>query len=375
MRSIVFLSAAAAVGLLCGVSAQADVKIGTAGPLSNAEALFGKTWQDGMQLAIDEVNAAGGINGEKVQLVRQDDQGDPKQGTLIAQKFCDDTAIVAVIANFNSGVTIPSSDTYNRCGMPQVTNSSNPKVTAAGYKNLFRPIANDFMQGGAPATFALKTLGLKSAAVVHDKQAFGQGVADVFRADFEKGGGKITSYSGVGATDVDFSALITKIKAENPDVVYYGGTMPGVGLFLKQLRSLGVKASFFAADSAFLPELVTTAGPANAEGAYVTFQAPPYDANPKLAKFAADYKKTFKDEPGPYSAYGYNEASIILAAMKQAGAQVSRAAVVKGLQGTNYDGLMGPVGFDEKGELKQPSLYLYKVSGGKFVLEWPKMGS
>jgi branched-chain amino acid transport system substrate-binding protein len=371
-----FLSAAAALALLCATPAlAADITIGTAGPLANAEALFGNTWQNGMQLAVDEANAAGGINGSKVVLVRQDDQGDPKQGTLVAQKFCDDDAIVAVIANFNSGVTIPSSDVYNRCGMPQVTNSSNPKVTAAGYDNLFRPIANDFMQGGAPATYALKTLGAKKAAIVHDKQAFGQGVADVFKADFEKGGGKVTSYSGVAATDVDFSALITQLKTENPDVVYYGGTMPGVGLFLKQLRDQGIKAHFFAADPAFLPDLITTAGEANAEGAIVSFQAPPYDANPKLVKFAADYKKAFNEEPVPYSAYGYNQASIILEAMKRAGGTPTRESIVKELRATKFDGLMGVVEFDEKGELKDPSLYLYKVSGGKFALEWPKSGS
>jgi branched-chain amino acid transport system substrate-binding protein len=369
------MSAVAALALLGSASALAETKIGTAGPLSNAEALFGKTWQNGMQLAIDEANAAGGVGGQKIQLVRQDDQGDPKQGTLIAQKFCDDSSVVAVIANFNSGVTIPSSDTYNRCGMPQVTNSSNPKVTAAGYKNLFRPMANDFMQGAAPATYALKTLRAKSAAIVHDKQAFGQGVADVFKANFEKGGGKVTSYSGVVATDVDFSALITKIKTESPDVVYYGGTMPAVGLFLKQLRELGLKSAFFAADSAFLPDLITTAGASNAEGAIVSFQAPPYDSSPKLMKFAVDYKKAFNEEPGPYSAYGYNQAAIILAAMKPAGASPTRAAIVKELQATNYDGLMGNVAFDEKGELKEPSLFLYKVHDGKFVLEWPKTGS
>ena len=151
MHRYLWVTTFAGIVLAGGAPAFADMRIGTAGPLSNAEALFGNTWQNGMQLAIDEVNAAGGINGEKLELVREDDQGDPKQGTLIAQKFCDDDSIVAVVANFNSGVTIPSSDVYNRCGMPQVTNSSNPKVTEAGYPNLFRPIANDFMQGGAPA--------------------------------------------------------------------------------------------------------------------------------------------------------------------------------------------------------------------------------
>jgi branched-chain amino acid transport system substrate-binding protein len=371
-----FLSVVAAVALLSVAPASAaDIKIGTAGPLSNAEALFGNTWQNGMQLAVDNVNAAGGINGSKVVLVRQDDQGDPKQGTLVAQKFCDDDSILAVVANFNSGVTIPSSDVYNRCGMPQVTNSSNPKVTEHGYQNLFRPIANDFMQGGAPADYALKVLNAKTAAIVHDKQAFGQGVADVFKASFEKGGGTITSYSGVTATDVDFSALITALKTQNPDLVYYGGTMPGVGLFLKQLREQGIKAHFFAADPAFLPDLITTAGVANADGAIVSFQAPPYDANAKLIKFAADYKAAFNEEPGPYSAYGYNQAAIILDAMKRAGTDVTRASIVKQLRSTNFDGLMGAVEFDEKGELKNPFVFLYKVVDGKFALEWPKKAS
>jgi branched-chain amino acid transport system substrate-binding protein len=357
---------------LIGSPALAEIKIGTAGPLANAEAHFGNTWQNGMQLAINEANAAGGINGQKVVLVRQDDQGDPKQGTLIAQKFCDDNSILAVIANFNSGVTIPSSDVYNRCGLPQVTNSSNPKVTAAGYGNLFRPIANDFMQGGAPANYALQTLGAKKAAIVHDKQAFGEGVATVFRQTFEKGGGKVTSFSGVTATDVDFSAVITQIKTETPDLVYYGGTMPGVGLFLKQLRDLGIKSPFFAADSAFLPDLITTAGPANAAGAIVSFQAPPYDANPRLVKFKDDYKRAFNEEPGPYSAYGYNQAQMIIEAMKRAGSSINRESIVKQLRNTKLDGLMGPVEFDEKGELKSPMLFLYKVKGNDFVLEWPK---
>src|SRR5215208_3984424 len=216
MRHTLLLSVLAGGALIASHPAYAEMRIGTAGPLANAQALFGNTWQNGMQLAINEVNSAGGVNGQKIELVREDDQGDPKQGTLVAQKFCDDDSIVAVVANFNSGVTIPSSDVYHRCGMPQVTNSSNPKVTAAGYTNLFRPIANDFMQGGAPATYALQTLGAKKAAIVHDKQAFGEGVATVFRTTFEKGGGSITSYSGVTATDVDFSAIITQLKTENP---------------------------------------------------------------------------------------------------------------------------------------------------------------
>ena len=355
---------------LAASPAFADIKIGTAGPLSNAEALFGTTWQNGMQLAINEANAAGGINGQKLVLVRQDDQGDPKQGTLVAQRFCDDEAMLAVIAHFNSGVTIPASDVYNRCGMPQVTNSSNPKVTAAGYQNLFRPIANDFMQGGIPGDYAVDTLKAKTAAVVHDKQAFGQGVADVFKAEFEKRGGKVTSYSGVAATDVDFSALITKLKGDNPDVVYYGGTMPAVALFLKQMRSLGLKATFFAADPAFMPDFITAAGPAVAAGSIVSFQAPPYDSTPALKDFAAKYKAAWKDDPGSYSAYGYNEAKIILEAMARA-KPPNRDNIVAELHKTKSQGLTGMIEFTDKGELKLPAVFLYTVNDGKFVLEFP----
>lgn len=248
-------------------AAHADIIIGSAGPLTNAESIFGVTWMNGMELAIRQVNEAGGIHGEKVVLQRDDDNADPKQGTLIAQKHCDNAAILGVVGNFNSGVTIPSSDIYNRCDLPQVTNASNPKVTKAGYKNLFRPIANDLSQGAAPADYAVKTLGAKSAAVVHDKQAFGQGVAEVFRDTFSKDGGKVTSFSGITPTDVDFSAILTSIRSENPDVIYFGGVMPAVGLFVKQAREFGIKATVFAADSAFAPDFINASGPENAGNA------------------------------------------------------------------------------------------------------------
>jgi branched-chain amino acid transport system substrate-binding protein len=363
---------AAAIGLMVALQgAQADdIKIGMSGPTSGAEAYFGNTWMNGAELAIKEVNDAGGIGGRKVALVRQDDQGDPKQGTLVAQRFCDDAGMLAVIAHFNSGVTIPASDIYNRCGLPQVTNSSNPKVTAAGYQNLFRPIANDFMQGGIPGDYVADVLKAKTAAIVHDKQAFGQGVAEVFKSQVEKRGGKVTSFSGVTATDVDFSALITKLKGENPDVVYYGGTMPAVALFLKQMRSLGLKATFFAADPAFLPDFITTAGPSVAEGSIVSFQAPPYDSTPALKEFAAKYQAAWKDAPGSYSAYGYNEAKIILEAMARA-KPLSRESIVAELRKTKSQGLTGMIEFTDKGELKQPAVFLYKVKDGKFVLEYP----
>jgi branched-chain amino acid transport system substrate-binding protein len=327
-------------------TAHADIVIGAAGPLTNAESIFGVTWMNGMEIAIRQVNEAGGIHGEKVVLQRDDDNADPKQGTLIAQKHCDNAAMMGVVANFNSGVTIPSSDVYHRCDLPQVTNASNPKVTQSGYK----------------------TLKAKAAAVVHDKQAFGQGVAEVFRDTFTKDGGKVTSFSGVTQTDVDFSALLTSIRSENPDVIYFGGVMPAVGLFVKQAREFGIKATIFAADSAFAPDFINGAGPENAEGAIVSFQAPPYDSSPELEAFAKSYKDAFGEDAGPYSAYGYVEASVILEAMKKLPAPLSRKAISEEIAKTNLKTMVGTVSFKPDGELNTPFIFLYKVEGGKFAL-------
>jgi branched-chain amino acid transport system substrate-binding protein len=367
MRFVTLKLTTALLATLSG-AAHADIVIGTAGPLTNSEALFGTTWMNGMELAVRQANDAGGIGGQKLVLQREDDGGDPKQGTLVAQKQCDNAGTLAVIANFNSGVTIPSSDVYHRCGMPQVTNSSNPKVTKGGYANLFRPIANDLSQGAAPADYALKTLGAKKAAIVHDKQAFGQGVAEVFQDVFKKGGGAVTSFSGVTQTDVDFSALLTTIKGENPDVIYFGGIMPAVGLFVKQAREFGITAKVFGADSAFTPDFIQGAGPENAEGAIVSFQAPPYDSSPQLQDFAKAYKAAFKEDPGPYSAYGYMEAQVVINGMKAAGASPKRDTIVPAVAKSDFDSLVGHVAFQPNGELKQPFIFLYTVKGGKFEL-------
>lgn len=367
IRKTILFATAAAMSL-GGVARAADIVVGAAGPLTNAEAIFGVTWMNGMELAVRQANAAGGIHGDKVVLQRDDDNGDPKQGTLIAQKHCDNAAMLGVVANFNSGVTIPSSDVYHRCDLPQVTNASNPKVTQAGYKNLFRPIANDLSQGGAPAEYALKTLGAKKAAIVHDKQAFGQGVSEVFRDTFTKGGGEVTSFSGVTPTDVDFSALLTSIRSEKPDVIYFGGVMPAVGLFVKQAREFGIEATVFAADSAFSSDFINGAGPENAEGTVVSFQAPPYDSSPELQAFAKSYKEAYGEEPGPYSAYGFVEMSVILEAMKKAPAPLTRQTVSAEIAKTDMASMVGQVSFTPTGELNKPFIFLYKVEGGKFSL-------
>jgi branched-chain amino acid transport system substrate-binding protein len=348
------------------------IKIGFGGPLTGDQGYLGQTWMNGVQLAINESNAAGGVLGSKLELVPLDDQADPKQGTVVAQRFADDTSIMAVVAHFNSGVTIPAEPIYNKARLLEVTNSSNPQITTFGFDNLLRPIANDFMQGGLPAQYAIQTLGGKKAAAINDKQAFGQGVSDVFQSKFKELGGTITSVNGVNATDTDFSAVVTKIKNENPDVVHFGGLHVAGGLILKQMRAQGMKQQFFGADPLYEPDFPKVAGLDNATGAIVSFQVPPYDSSDQLKAFAANYKKTFNDNPGPYSGNGYIEGQIVVNAIKAAG-KADREAIVQAGHSVNFTSLYGPVAFDKTGELTQPAIFLYQVdSQGNFNLLYPK---
>lgn len=358
------------VAVLPSPAAAQTIQIGWGGPLTGDQAFFGKTWLNGAQMAIDEANAKGGVLGKKLELVPLDDQADPKQATVVAQRHCDNAQVIAVIGHFNSGATLPAVPVYNKCRLLQVTNSSNPKITQMGYDTIFRNIANDNMQGGDPARYAFEKLKSKRSAILHDKQAFGQGVAEVFEKTLRAKGVTITSVNGVTHGDVDFTAVLTKIKAENPDVVYFGGTATDGGLIVKQMRQLGIKAAYMGPDGLYEKAFVEVATPSAAEGALVSFQAPPFDSTPDLKKWSADYKAKFKDEPGPYSPYGYDQGRIVADAIRRAG-KLDRDAVVKAARTTKLSSiLVKSIEFDEKGDVKTPAIFLYKVKDGKFVLEW-----
>ncbi len=369
---LVLVSAGAVACALALVSSQASaqaIKIGFAGPLTGDQSYLGKTFLNGVQMAIEEVNAQGGVLGRKLEVVPLDDQADPKQATTVAQRFCDTRDIVALVGHFNSGCTLPSEPVYNKCRLLQLTTSSNPRVTALGFDHIFRIDGDDNLQGGMPALYAAQKLGAKRAAVIHDKQAFGQGTAEVFSKTFRDKGGAVTSTNGITHGDVDFTAVLTKIKAEKPDVVYFGGTATDGGLIVKQMRQVELKVPFMGPDGLFEPTFIDVAGAVAAEGAYVTYQAPPYDSTPTLRKWSADYRTMFKDEPGPYSPMGYDSALVIVDAIRRAGT-VERDAVVKAARATKRTGLLAnAIEFNAAGEVKEPTEYLYRVTSGKCVLE------
>lgn len=358
----------ASAGLLMGISAAhaEDIKIGFAAPLTGPQAYFGTTWLNGVQLYVDQLNAKGGIDGNKIVIMPADDKADPREGTIIAQRFCDDGDVKAVIGHLNSGITIPTEDIYSACDLSQLTVSSSPQVTQLGYPNIVQPVADDFAQGKLSALYAYNELGARKAATINDKQAFGQGVAELFEKDFTGAGGEIVSSVSVDAKDVDFSSVITNLKQAKPDAIYFGGVMPQLALFAKQMRDLGLDAKLLVPDGAYTPDYVKLAGDA-AVGTYVTFQAPPYDATPELEAFASAYQAKYGDKPGPQSAFGWMQVQILEAAIK-ATPDHDRAEIMKKARATDMDTVVGRIKLNENGGIDTGGLYIYRVEKDGFTL-------
>src|SRR5689334_7477262 len=270
--------AAAAAAIFAGsVSAQdMVVKIGHVAPTSGPQAHLGKDNENGARMAIDDLNAKGvTIGGKKAkfELLAEDDAADPKQGAAVANKLVD-SKVNGVIGHLNSGTSIPASKIYSDAGIPQISPSAtNPKYTRQGFKTTFRVVADDVQLGGTLGKYAEKELKGKSVAVVDDRSAYGQGVAEEFAKGLKGAGGKVadTQYTNDKATD--FTAILTAIKAKNPDVVFYGGMDAQAGPMIRQMQQLGIKAKLVGGDGICSAELAKLAGSAMADGQVICAEA------------------------------------------------------------------------------------------------------
>ncbi|MFB2550475.1 branched-chain amino acid ABC transporter substrate-binding protein [Ciceribacter sp. sgz301302] len=344
-----------------------EITVGIAGPISGPQAFFGTTWHNGFKLYVDKLNEAGGVNGVTIKYNQQDDKADPREGTLVAQKFCDDDDVVITVVNFNSGVAQSTLPIYEECSLPNMTFGSNPALTQQGYKFMVRPVANDLAGALLPAEYALKELGAKTAVIVNDKQVFGQGISEIFGKNFQEGGGKVLNTFAVAPTDVDFTAVLAQIKTLKPDAIYLGAVMPQLALFAKQMHEQGVTATLMVPDGGYTPELIDQAGEANIQGTLVAIQVPPMDASPAIAEFAKLYKEKYGEEAGPYSIYGYTQGQILEQVLKTTKG-LSREEMNDALHAVKVSTAVGELEFDEIGELKVAPSYLYKVEGKNFVL-------
>ena len=345
------------------------VKVGHVGPISGAIAHLGKDNENGAVLAVEEINAAGGVKiGDKtvkLELVTGDDKADPKDGTLVAQKMIDE-GVVALVGHLNSGTTIPASKLYSDANLSHVSPSATAvKLTEQGFKTTFRVVARDDKQGAALANFAAGPLKAKSVAVIDDRTPYGQGLADEFEKFAKEKGMKVVGREFTNDKASDFNAILTKVRSMKPDVVMYGGMDATAGPMAKQMKQLGMKSTLLAGDGVCSPEFIKLAG--NAADIMKCSNAG--EAVEKLAKgadFVAKYKKRFNTDVQVYSPYSYDAVFVIVEAMKKAG-KADRASITTALRDTNYDGLTGKIAFDAKGDIKDGAISMFEVKDGKLA--------
>lgn len=347
--------------------APAVVKIGHVAPLTGGIAHLGKDNENGARMAVDEINAAGGIDAGgtkvKLELVAEDDKADPKEGTLAAQKLVD-AGVVAVVGHLNSGTSIPASKIYSDASVSQISPSAtNPRYTEQGFKTTFRVVANDNQQGAVLANFAATEMKAKTIAIIDDRTAYGQGLADVVERVAKEKNLKVVAREFTNDKATDFNAILTKVRAAKPDVVMYGGMDATAGPMAKQMKQLGIKAPLLAGDGVCSPEFIKLAG--DAAGVLTCSMAG--EAVEKLAKgadFTAKYKAKFNQDVQVYSPYSYDAVYVIADAIKRAG-KADRAAITAAMPATNYAGVTGTVAFDEKGDIKGGAISMFNVKEGK----------
>jgi len=339
------------------------IKIATQSPLSGGQAALGEGIKLGTQLAIEKFRGPLDKLGFKIELVPYDDQAKPDVGVANAKNILADKDILVVIGHLNSGVAIPSSEVYKDATLAMISPANtNPTVTDRGYPNVYRVCGRDDVQGVVGAEFA-KSLGTKSAFVIHDKTTYGQGVAEFFKADAEKKGIKVMGFEGTEEKS-NFDPIITPIKARNPDLIYFGGIYDQAAPFFKQAREKGVKSAFMGPDGMDSSDLTKIAGKA-VVGMYYTSVAGPVSVYPQAKQFAEEHKKKFGKNPEPFAAQAYDATAIALkaiAAAAKGGVMPSREAVSAAIRKLKHTGITGTIEFDDKGDPRKALYFVLQVA-------------
>lgn len=367
LKLTVLAAIAAAAG---AASAQEQViKIGHVAPLSGPQAHYGKDNENGARMAIEELNARGmTIAGKKVkfELVAEDDAADPKQGTAVAQKLCD-AKVAGVVGHLNSGTTIPAAKIYNECGIPHITGSStNPALMKPGYNTSFRIIANDNALGAGLASYAADTLKLKTVAIVDDRTAYGQGVAESFKKTALAKGMKVVDEEFTNDKATDFMAILTAIKSKNPDAIFFGGMDPQAGPMLRQMEQLGMtKTKFFGGDGVCTTEIAKlAAGAKTLENVICAEGGTSLAKMPGGLAWKARYDAKYPGQYQIYSPYTYDATMLFADAMKRANSWDPKVYIPYLLK-SNYQGVTATIAFEPNGELKNPAISLYYYKDGK----------
>ena len=361
--------AISAMVMVTAHAADITVKIGHAGPLTGGQSNSGKDNERGVRLALDELNASGFKVGDKTvrfELMSEDDQADPKQGVAVAQKLID-AGVKAVIGHYNSGVSIPASKLYNDAGIPMITGaSSNPKLTQQGYPYVFRLAANDNVMGAMMARFGAGFLKMTKVAVIDDRTSYGAGIADVFINKANEAKVQVLGREFTTDKSSDFSSILTKIKAMNPDAVFFGGYYSQGGLMARQMKQLGLNVPLLGGDGLCSKEIVTLSTGAVEGKLYCAQGGTSLDTLPGGPEFRAKFRKSFGTDVDVYAPAFYVATLLVAEAMKQAGS-VEPAKFVPVLSRIKHQSLLGEVKFDRAGDWEGAPITVYEVTGGKLA--------
>lgn len=342
------------------------VHIGHAAPLTGSQAHLGKDNENGVRLAIDELNAGNfQIGGKKArfELLSEDDQAQGRIATTVAQKFVDEK-VNGIIGHLNSGTTIPASKIYADAGLPQISPSAtNPKYTQQGYKTAFRVMANDVQQGSVLGTVAVKDLQAKKIAIIDDRSAYGLGLADEFEKAAKAAGGTIVGRESTSDTATDFTTILTKIKSLQADVLFYGGMDPQAGPMVRQMQTLGMKVQFLGGDGIQTPNFIKLGNTAS-EGTIASLPGVPLEQMPGGKEFRNRFTAKY-GEIQLYAPYCYDAVMVMAKAMQRANS-ADPAVYLAEIPKTDFQGVTSRIRFDAKGDLQGGAISLYQVKNGSW---------
>ncbi len=356
-----FLAALAAASL-CSLPAKADITIAVVGPMTGSEAQFGEQFRRGGTMAVDDINAKGGVLGQKLQLVIGDDACDPKQAVSVANDMVS-KEVALVAGHYCSGSSIPASDVYAEGNVIQISPAStNPKFTDRGLPNVFRVCGRDDPQGPTAAKYVLSHFRGKRIAIVQDKSAYGKGLADEFQKTLNAQGVKEVLYEAITAGEKDYTPLVSKLKEVKADIVYFGGYKTEGGLIVRQMHEQGLNATLIGGDALVTEEFWAITGPAG-EGTLMTF-----GPDPRLDPANAALVQRFRAqnyEPEAYTLYTYAAIQAWAQAAQKSGT-IDAVKVEAALRNNTFDTVLGKIGFDIKGDVTAPGYVFYVWRNGKY---------
>jgi branched-chain amino acid transport system substrate-binding protein len=355
-------------------SGETIVRIGSVAPLTGPQATLGKDNDNGARLALEEINAGGvTLGGKKVkfELMSEDDQADPRTATIVAQKLVDQR-VAGVLGHLNSGTTIPASKVYSDAGIPQISPSATAiAYTAQGYKTTFRVMTNDRQQGKVLGEYAVKKLGAKRIAIIDDRTAYGQGLAEQVEMAAKAAGGEIVAHEYTTDRSTDFTSILTVIKSKRPQVLFFAGMYPQAVPMVKQMHGLELKAQFLGGDGVQTADFIKLAG-ADADGVIASSPGLPIDDMPGGKAF----KEKFTAKYGTiqnYAPYAYDAAWAMVDAMKLADS-ADPAKYLPRLSEVKFTGVTGPISFDGKGDIREGAITLYQCRNGQWKVQETVMG-